>query len=73
MASVHGSDRSDSSAVVDLIMMRTICLPCLARKTGLVAVHVTEILTDVMKSLTVAVRDGACEECFERTAVHHLG
>jgi hypothetical protein len=70
MASVHGSG---SNAVVDLIMTRTICLPCLARKTGLVAERVTEILTDVMKSLTIAVTDGACEECFERTVVHRLG
>ena len=70
MASVHGSD---SSAVVDLIMTRSICLPCLARKTALTAEQVTEVLTDVMKSLMVAVTDGACEECFERTVVHHLG
>ena len=72
MVSVHGSG-SNAVVVVDLIMTRTICLPCLARKTALTAEQVTEVLTDIMKSLAVAVTDGACEDCFERTVVRRLG
>ena len=64
---------SDTTALVDLVMSRPICLPCLARKTGLATERMTAILTELLRSFsTLVVEDGACEECFERTIVHRL-
>jgi hypothetical protein len=63
---------SDATAVVDLVLDRQACLPCLIRGTATSEGRVSEMLTDVLRRFVLRVFDGICDDCHHLTIVHRL-
>jgi hypothetical protein len=60
------------AAVVDLLMDRDLCLPCLARESNVPAEDVTAVLSRLQRHFQMHVTDTRCEDCGTVAVVHRL-
>ena len=57
---------------IDLLLELDVCASCLAARTGLTGLQITEVLRQVAKLDATAMR-GVCKECGTEAVVHRLG
>ena len=67
------SGGSAAATVTDLILSRSVCDACLAKKTGLSAEHITAVLLALARHFVVTRSGESCDECGTPTTVHRLG
>jgi hypothetical protein len=70
---LHGASDDDAASVLSLILERTLCTACVARKTGLLASRIDDLLIRLGHTVHSRIAIGRCEECLKETVVYRVG
>ena len=63
---IRANRGGDATIVITTIIDGALCLPCIARKTGISAEETNQLLTVIAKTFRLAVGPRRCHLCLER-------
>src|SRR5215212_25596 len=69
---LRGASDADAILVTSLITAASVCIECIASKTGLKADQAATAVRILGKALSLTTQAGRCDACLRLTVVHRL-
>lgn len=70
---LSGASDVDSALVTTLIAGASLCVDCIARKTGLTIEQAVTAFRVLGKEMKLSAKVGRCDACLGRAVIHRLG
>ncbi len=69
---IHGSPDGDAGIIVTTITGVSLCVDCVARRTGVSAPHVDAVLATIADTVKMSMGLGRCDGCLGRKMVFRI-
>lgn len=69
---IRGGSESDSPFIIEIISKASMCLPCVASKTGISPTRIAEVIERIRSFIVVENGTGRCAGCLQVTSTYRV-